>query len=283
MKNIKFLSMVGMLAFGSLLLTNCGTGDEPDPSPVLNFLGGDYISTNTSLAANTDFTIAVTANHTKNLKSLKVIQSLDGQTDIELVDSAYNDKTIAEFVFNGTTAASAGTEIYTFIVADKDGNSTSKAITITNIGDPGNDLETYEKDNNGETFKVYNFQGPAAGAYEMAAGPLSSGDANSRKDIQDSTANVETNDWPARWTSRNGSTFKKVSSSAWSTITNDAEIAASWEAAGSEQSVLTAVKGDFYIIHAKSSNKYGLIEITDVVSTPSDNLDYVEFRYKFQL
>ena len=283
MKNIKFLSMVGMLAFGSLLLTNCGTGDEPDPSPVLNFLGGDYISTNTSLAANTDFTIAVTANHTKNLKSLKVVQSLDGQTDIELVDSAYNDKTIAEFVFNGTTAASAGTEIYTFIVADKDGNSTSKAITITNIGDPGNDLETYEKDNNGETFKVYNFQGPAAGAYEMAAGPLSSGDANSRKDIQDSTANVETNDWPARWTSRNGSTFKKVSSSAWSTITNDAEIAASWEAAGSEQSVLTAVKGDFYIIHAKSSNKYGLIEITDVVSTPSDNLDYVEFRYKFQL
>jgi hypothetical protein len=283
MKNIKFLSMVGMLAFGSLLLTNCGTGDEPDPSPVLNFLGGDYISANTNLAANTDFTIAVTANHTKNLKSLKVIQSLDGQTDIELVDSAYNDKSIAEFVFNGTTAASAGTEIYTFIVADKDGNSTSKAITITNIGDPGNDLETYEKDNNGETFKVYNFQGPAAGAYEMAAGPLSSGDANSRKDIQDSTANVETNDWPARWTSRNGSTFKKVSSSAWSTITNDAEIAASWEAAGSEQSVLTAVKGDFYIIHAKSSNKYGLIEITDVVSTPSDNLDYVEFRYKFQL
>jgi hypothetical protein len=283
MKNIKFLSMVGMLAFGSLLLTNCGTGDEPDPSPVLNFLGGDYISTNTSLAANTDFTIAVTANHTKNLKTLKVVQSLDGQTDIELVDSAYNDKTIAEFVFNGTTAASAGTEIYTFIVADKDGNSTSKAITITNIGDPGNDLETFEKDNNGETFKVYNFQGPAAGAYEMAAGPLSSGDANSRKDIQDSTANVETNDWPARWTSRNGSTFKKVSSSAWSTISNDAEIAASWEAAGSEQSVLTAVKGDFYIIHAKSSNKYGLIEITDVISTPSDNLDYVEFRYKFQL
>ena len=283
MKNIKFLSMVGMLAFGSLLLTNCGTGDEPDPSPVLNFLGGDYISTNTSLAANTDFTIAVTANHTKNLKSLKVVQSLDGQTDIELVDSAYNDKTIAEFVFNGTTAASAGTEIYTFIVADKDGNSTSKAITITNICDPGNDLETFEKDNNGETFKVYNFQGPASGAYEMAAGPLSSGDANSRKDIQDSTANVETNDWPARWTSRNGSTFKKVSSSAWSTISNDAEIAASWEAASSEQSVLTAVKGDFYIIHAKSSNKYGLIEITDVISTPSDNLDYVEFRYKFQL
>jgi len=283
MKNIKFLSMIGLLAFGSLLLTNCSDGDEPDPSPVLNFLGGSYISSNTSLAANTDFAIAVTANHTKNIKSLKVIQSLDGQTDVDLVDSAYNDKTIAEFVFNGTTGASAGTEIYTFIVADKDGNSTSKAITITNIGDSGKDLETFEKDNDGNTFKVYNFQGPSAGAYEMAAGPLSSGDANTRKDIQDSTTNAETNNWPARWTSRNGSTFKKVSSSAWSTITNDAEIKASWDDAGAEQSVITATTGDFYVIYAKSSNKYGLIEITDVVSTPNDNLDYVEFRYKFQL
>ena len=283
MKNIKFLSMIGLLAFGSLLFTSCGTDDEPSPSPVLNFLGGDYISANTSLAANTNFTIAVTANHTKNIKSLKVVQSLDGQTDVELVDSAYNDKTIAEFVFNGTTAATAGTEIYTFIVADKDGNSTSKAITITNIGDSGNDLETFESDNDNNTFKVYNFQGPSAGAYEMAAGPLTSSDANSRKDIQDSTTNVETNDWPGRWTSRNGSTFKKVGSSAWSTITNDAEINASWNDAGAEQSVITVATGELYLIHAKSSNKYGLIEITDVVSTPDDNLDYVEFKYKSQL
>ena len=283
MKNIKFLSMIGMLAFGSLLFTSCDPGDEPDPKPVLNFLGGNYISTNTSLAANTDFKIAVTANHTKNIKSLKVIQSLDGQTDVDLVDSAYNDKTIAEFVFNGKTAAVAGIEIYTFIVADKDGNSTSKSITITNIGDSGNDLEIFEEDNDGNTFKVYNFQGPSAGAYEMAAGPLSSGDANLRKDIQDSTAAAETSNWPGRWTSRNGSTFKKVSSSAWSTITNDAEIVASWDDAGAEESVILAATGDLYIIHAKSSNKYGLIEITDVVSTSNDNNDYVEFRYKFQL
>jgi len=110
-----------------------------------------------------------------------------------------------------------------------------------------------------------------------------SSDANSRKDIQDSTTNVETNDWPGRWTSRNGSTFKKVGSSAWSTITNDAEINASWNDAGAEQSVITVATGDLYIINAKSSNKYGLIEITDVVSTADNNLDYVEFRYKFQL
>ena len=274
--------MMVLLGAGSFLLSSCGGEDTPDPKPVLNFLGGEYISSNTSLAANTTFTIAVTASHTKNIKSLKVVQSLDGQTDVELVDSAYNDKSIAEFVFNGTTADNAGTEIYTFIVADKDGNSTSKAITITNVGDAGADLLVFEKDNNQETFKVYNFQGPKEGAYEMAAGPLTSTDANSRKDIQDSTTLDETSNWPARWTSRNGSTFKKVASSAWSTITNDAEIAASWEAAGAAESTIQVVKGDFYLIYAKSVNKYGLIEITDVVTTSNDNSDYVEFRYKFQ-
>lgn len=274
--------MMVLLGAGSFLLSSCGGEDTPDPKPVLNFLGGEYISSNTSLAANTAFTIAVTASHTKNIKSLKVVQSLDGQTDVELVDSAYNDKSIAEFVFNGTTADNAGTEIYTFIVADKDGNSTSKAITITNVGDAGADLLVFEKDNNQETFKVYNFQGPKEGAYEMAAGPLTSTDANSRKDIQDSTTLDETANWPARWTSRNGSTFKKVASSAWSTITNDAEISASWDDAGTAESTIQVVKGDFYLIYAKSVNKYGLIEITDVVTTSSDNADYVEFRYKFQ-
>lgn len=274
--------MMVLLGAGSFLLSSCGGEDTPDPKPVLNFLGGEYISSNTSLAANTAFTIAVTASHTKNIKSLKVVQSLDGQTDVELVDSAYNDKSIAEFVFNGTTADNAGTEIYTFIVADKDGNSTSKAITITNVGDAGADLLVFEKDNNQETFKVYNFQGPKEGAYEMAAGPLTSTDANSRKDIQDSTTLDETANWPARWTSRNGSTFKKVASSAWSTITNDAEISASWDDAGTAESTIQVVKGDFYLIYAKSVNKYGLIEITDVVTTSSDNTDYVEFRYKFQ-
>ena len=168
---------------------------------------------------------------------------------------------IVEFVFNGTTAATAGTEIYTFVVADKDGISTSKAITITNIGDPGNNLDIFETDNDNNTFKVYNFQGPSPGAYEVAAGPLTSSDANSRKDIQDSTQNVEANDWPGRWASRNGSTFKKVGSSAWSTISNDAEINASWNDAGAEQSVINPANGDLYLIHAKSSNKYGLIEI----------------------
>ena len=89
----------------------------------------------------------------------------------------------------------------------------------------------------------------------MAAGPLTTSDADSRKDIQDSTKNVETNDWPGRWTSRNGSTFKKVGSSAWSTITNDAEINASWNDAGAEQSVITVATGELYLMHAKSSNK----------------------------
>ena len=119
---------------------------------------------------------------------------------------SYAVATIAEFVFNGTTAATAGTEIYTFIVADKDGNSTSKAITITNIGDSGNDLETFEVDNDNNTFKVYNFQGPSAGAYEMAAGPLTTSDADSRKDIQEIVYKIE--NWFKEFSSPNIAPFR---------------------------------------------------------------------------
>ena len=55
MKNIKFLSLFTLLSFGALFLTNCsGTdGDVPEPSPVVNFIGGtDYVDEDVSLAAN---------------------------------------------------------------------------------------------------------------------------------------------------------------------------------------------------------------------------------------
>ena len=106
-----------------------------------------------------------------------------------------SDKAITEYVYNGTTADAAGTEVYTFSVADKDGNSTTKTITIANIGDGGSDLITLTADNDGNPFRLYNFRGAEKGAYQIGGGPLSSSDLNSEKDIQDSTALGELPNW----------------------------------------------------------------------------------------
>ena len=290
MKNIKLLSLFTLVTLGALFITSCGdtTGDNPTPKPVLNYLAGsEYISQNTSLAANVPFKIAITASHTDNITSFKIIQSLDGSVDVELFDSAdIRTKLISEYIFNGTTGENAGTEIYTFTVSDKDGNTTSKSITITNLGDPGLGLDVFEFENDGTTpFRVYNFRGVKSGAYGITiGGNVLSNEPNSDKDIQDSTALAETSNWPARWTSRNGTTFKKVDASSWASITNDAEIEAAWtSASGAEATFVSVAKGDVYLLNLKNAGDYALVEITDVVSTPgADNNDYVQFKYKKQ-
>jgi hypothetical protein len=288
MKNIKLLSLFALVTFGALFISSCGTTDDDDtpaPKPVLNFLGGsEFIDEDISKTSDQPFKIAITANHTSNIKTLTVTQSIDGGAEIPLLDSSLSEKIIAEYIYTGTTALTAGTETYTFTVADKDGNSTSKSIVITNLGDPGLNLDVLETDNNGATFKVYNFQGALAGAYGITVGgSLRSNESNDDKDIQDSTGLSETSNWPARWTSRNGTTFKKVSASSWSSVTNDSEIAAAWAAGGTPTTFVSVTNGDVYLLNLKSAGKYALVEITDVVSTAgADNNDYVQFRYKKQ-
>jgi hypothetical protein len=285
MKNIKLLSMFALLAVGALTLTNCTTDDgTPDPSPVVNFLGGAaFVDEDISLAASTDFAMAITANHTQNIKSLKVTQEINGGVAVEVVDSTFSDKTITQFIYNGTTADTEGTEVYTFIVADKDGNSTSKSITITNLGNPGNDLVEFLADNDGETFKVWNFRGAKLGSYGITDGiNYSSTDPDAGKDIQDSTTAAETGSWPARWTSRNGTEFRKVTASSWSTITNDAELLAAWDVVGTSETTVDVTDGDIYILDLGNGGAFALVEITAVESTSGDNNDYIQFRYKKQ-
>lgn len=285
MKNIKLLSLFTLLSFGAFFLSNCtGTEEEPDPKPVVNFLGGSaYLSEDATFAANTPFTVGITASHTENIVSFKVVQSLDGTPSVELVDSADFRTKNFTYDFEGTTGTEAGTEIYEFIVADKDGNSTTKTITITNIGDGGADLSVLEEDNNGDPFRVWNFAGPNAGAYEIGVGSLTSGESNSQKDIQDSISadEIQEQTWPARWTSRNGTTFKKAADNAWSTITNERGIEEAWNAAGEAQASVEVEDGASYILKLKGGDKYALVTITAVEETTGNNLDYVQFIYKY--
>jgi len=283
MKNIKLLSLFALLAVGALFFTSCGgTEETPDPKPVLNFLAGEtYLSEDATLSANTDFQIAITASHVKNITSFQIIQSVDGSTDVDLLDSSdIKTELISEYIFSGTTGAAAGTEIYTFVVADKDGNSTTKAITITNIGDPGKDLLRFEVDNDDSTFKVWNFLGPNAGAFGITVGAnlFAAGD-DAEKDIQDGTLSGET--WAAKWTSRNGTTFKKVTGDDWNTVENDATIEAAWAAGGTAQTEVTVAEGDTYLLNLAGADNYAIVLITGVNTTVPKS-EYVQFVYKRQ-
>lgn len=288
MKKIKLLALALTTVAASVLLSSCGTEDGTTPKPTLEFIGGaGYVSDDISLAGNEDFTVGINANHTANIVSLKITVAYNGGAQLTpanctLCDSSFSSKSL-RVDFNGTTAATEGTEVWTFTVADKDGNSTSKSITITNLGTGGESLIEITQDNNNNTLKVWNFQGPNAGAYDLVLGSnLLSADDNADKDIQDSCRAEEVTNWPARWTSRNGTRFKKMTTYNWSNVTNTAQLDAAWnDVSGNGNAVINVAKGDVYVAKLRGqADAYVLIEITDVVSTSTNNQDYVQFRYK---
>ena len=285
MKKIKLIALASMVALGSVFLTNCTTGDTPDTVPTLEFkTGGNYISSDFSISANTNFTVGIEASHDKPLTSLIITVAVDGGAETTPAGCTLCDTVLSTNTFSAdyvaTTGAAAGTEVWTFTVSDGNGISTSKTITVTNLGAGGATLLEFVNDNNGNPHRVWNFIGPNAGAHQLGVGSVLSADPNADKDIQDSISAADGSAWPARWTSRNGTTFKVTTTHGWSTVTNSAELENAWNSLGTAESVINVVDGDVYIANIKNSGKYALIEVTDVMNTASDNLDYVQFRYK---
>jgi len=189
--NLIMTSRIALVSVGAIFLSNCGPETVEAPKPIVNFLAdAKYVSANSALAASTDFTIGLTATHSSTLSTLTITKAVNGGAAVIEKEEELSGNTLAIYEYKGVTEASVGTEIYTFTVADKSGNSTSKTITITNIGDPGLELIDLTVDNNGDFFRVYNFRAPTGflGAYYLGQGPMAYNDPNSQKDIQDSTA-----------------------------------------------------------------------------------------------
>jgi hypothetical protein len=289
MKKIKF-SLMAIVAMTAMVYLNACSGEEGDdikPTPNLELIGGSgYVASDITLEVESPFTFGINVTSSVRLEKLEITRNIGGTINIpancSACDSSLSDKTLRVDV-DFTTGTSTGTEIYTITVTDKDGGSTSKDITIT-VVEAGSDLEEITADDNGgETLKVYNFLGPQLGAFDLLQGlPLSSGDPDSDKDIQDSTTNAELNAWPGRWTSRNGSTFKKLGSGyTWDNIKTDVALKAAWDDnTDNPESFLTVEDGDLLAIKLRGGDTYCLIEILEVVQTSNNNNDYVAFQYK---
>lgn len=286
MKYFKFLTVLTALAVSTVFLSNCGDTESVSPDPVLEFIGGvGYLSEDADLSTAQTFVVGINASHTSDISTFKVTVSYNGGAALvpagcTLCDTAINAKTL-RVDYEGFTANQAGTEVWTFTVTDKEGNSTSKSITITVKA--GLELYPYEVDNQTppQPHKVWNFIGPNAGAYEIGSGPAYSSDPNSIKDIQDSINISDGTTWPGRWTSRNGGMFKKITSHSWESMLNTVQLEEAWTNGGTAVGVLLPQKGDYYVMKLSSGN-YCFIEILDRVSTSGNNLDYISFRYKFR-
>jgi len=287
MNKLRLVALAAVVSASAIFFQSCG-GADVKPEPEVNFIGdAGYTAQDASIAGGTAFKIGVVATHTEKLAKLEIFVAYDGGPNLKPADCTVCDSSISgtnlKATYNGMTRVVAGSEKWTFRVTDKDGLSKSKSITITTTGTTGANLIELVKDNDDKTLKVWNFNGPEAGAYDLKnGGNLKSGDDNKDKDIQDSTAIGETSTWPGRWTSRNGSTFKKLTSYTYDQVKTTTEIDAAWTGSGTATNFLVVKTGDLVLVKLRGvDGDYALVKISNVNVTPgSDNNDYVEFTFK---
>ncbi len=284
---IKQILGFSILAISSaFLLNSCGDG-TPNPAPGIDFIAeGGSLTSDVSMDGDKAFTLVFNVTDDSKVKTVEVKSVVNGRISPQLDTTI--DKASAKIKLSRKSYAAIATEVWTITVTDDKGSSTSKSITITTTsaasGDP---LSSFDKDNLGDPFKVWNFLGPKPGAFNLLDGvPLTASDPVSEKDIQDSCILAEVSQWPARWTSKNGTTFKKVTGYTFDGVSNTGQLDAVWNASGSASKSMVVSVGDLYIanILAKSSpvrlaGKV-LIYIMDVKKTAGDNLDYVQFKFK---
>ncbi len=142
MKNVKFKLLLALVAFGSVTFTACNPDETVEPTkPQLNFLAGaGYVSGDGDIVAGSDFTVGLSASHESKIETLKVTVSYDGGTEVAplnctLCDTTFGEKTFT-IDFTNTVENKPGTETWNFTIADKDGNSTTKSITLNRTSAP---------------------------------------------------------------------------------------------------------------------------------------------------
>lgn len=277
-KQILAFSLVAISS--AFLLNSCG-GDEPNPAPGLDFIAeGGSITGDVNMDGDKAFTIVFQVTDDSKVKTVEVTSVVDGRISPQL-DTTINASS-AKIKLSRKSLARIASEVWTIMVTDDKGSTTSKSITInTTSAASGDPLTSFEKDNANVPFKLWNYQGPNPEAFNLLDGvPLQRNDPSAEKDLQDSCVLAEVSTWPGRVTSKNGTLFKKVTSYTYDNVVNTGQLDAAWNASGSETKVFVAVKGDLYIAKISRTNAKVLVYITDVIKTAGDNLDYVQFKFK---
>lgn len=197
-------------------------------------------------------------------------------------DNAYN-QTSAVYLFNVSTSDLALAAVnhntgftYTFTVNDQLGNSATGTFTVT-ISTTNTPL-AYENTSG----VIWNLVGPYQGAWDLGTNVgVSSSGAESTKDMKN-TSTVASG-WVNAWTTGTGNGTLYVKTSVFDYNNATLESATSAYAAGTAVSTVTnPATNDIYIAKLRGGTNYAVIKITNIVVTPSDNLDKIEFSYKKQ-
>jgi len=277
---VKQILAFSLLSISSALFLN-SCGDETDPAPTIDMIAENgSVTGDITMDGNKAFTLVFNVTDNSKVKSIEVSSSVDLRSTPQL-DTTINAKTV-KIKLNRTSLSRIAFEVWTITATDDKGNTSNKSFTITtNTAASGAPLIAYTKDNNNLPFKVWNFSGPNAGAFDLLLGSSRvKNDDDADKDIHDSTAASEVANWPGRWTSKNRTTFKKITSYTFNDITNTGQLDAAWNSSANEVKFMKLDNGDLYIAKLRGGTTKVLVQIVAVTKTAGDNLDNVQFNFK---
>jgi len=277
MKNkIIFLSIVSL--FATTFISSCGPDEEPQAKITVDFVGGSaFVSSDATLTTDSEFSVGINATGEKKITKVSVSQSVNGAAAGVVLDTATNEKNV-RVIYEGRTTNSAGTMVITFQVTDKDNNVESKSLTIT-VSEAGQNLTLFDKDVTDKTLKVWNADGPNAGAFDLVVGVQRlKDDDDAQKDIKDLGLTGSSLSWSPSWTTGNGTKFKKLND--WNNIKTDIALKEAYDAAGGETDQIENIaEGDIYGLKLRGGDTYALVLITKI-SDVTNNEDYIEFQFK---
>jgi hypothetical protein len=147
-KTILTLSMVFLFA-STLVFTGCSKKDDtatpattPTPTITLNS-GAGFTAASGPVGTSTSvkFGVLATPVTSSTLTHFKVTVSYDGQAAQTLLDSVISTSSLTWQRYY-TTSKDAGQELYSFIVTDKNGQTSTAAVTLTKAAIPSTVSQT---------------------------------------------------------------------------------------------------------------------------------------------
>ncbi|MCB9251820.1 MAG: hypothetical protein H6605_05095 [Flavobacteriales bacterium] len=275
------LFSVTLLSLGAMFFLNSCGDESTNPAPTIDMIAENgSVTGDITLGGDEPFTLVFNVSDDSKVKSIEVTSTVDGRTTAQF-DTTVNTETI-KIKLTRKTLARIASEVWTISATDNDGKTGTKSFTITtNSAAGGNPLTSYDKDPLGKALRVWNFHGPNTGAFDLLDGSAKTkNDNNADKDVHDSTGTAEITQWPGRWTSKNGTMFKKITSYTYDDIQKTGQLDAAWDASGTAVKFMLLAKDDLYVAKLRGTDTKVLVKIIDVVKTSGDNLDYVEFIFK---
>lgn len=275
MKKISFLLFAFIAA--SVIMSSCKKDDNTFNPPTLNFIGGaGYVDQDQTVLVNTDFKVGIAASANaiseKKLSTLRLTRTMDNTTFVDTTFTVNNDQFNADFEFNAQAAGK--TEKITFVLTDKDDQSTSLSLNITyealvvgvtvtkNIdilmGSFNDDNGSFYSTSNKMVYKIAD-----AGTHQSAIDFLFYYGAVNRSTIA-SPADAQANTVYAMdtWTIKNATLFATTQLS----VDDFNAIGSTYEfpAFTSDVSAITLLMADEVIMFKTVGNKLGYIKINQV-------------------